>query len=342
LEGTVGTLNNVVIGNLVDLSAVSDVLSRLTQRFPDFRPGGPAWSFANFTSTSLPDFTRLGSIEMRRTWVTGRLSAKSAKIDSLEHLLAAIAQVLLATPAPLECDIGIGFEEKGSKQSKNAFDSIRWQFRNGNHRFGYSANGSRINTDPPYARTAFQELIDLLHLPLSIRENTNGFVLGHTAKGAVDILRSGIENANPSAFYCDIAPLTSSEISALLLSALRLRFSGKLIESCWSVRTSPPHPGRNPDDTTESPQVFRFLSNATVLHAATYELQLEPRLRTLADLESLRPLMNARDSLLLPVGAFTFGPNAFANVDVRATSNGFAVEIASRLPLPTGVRESLT
>lgn len=335
-----GTTNTVVISDLADLTAVSALLTRLTHQHPDFSASGTLpWSFANFTSAALLDPARLSGIEMRRAWIDGTLPAK---LDHVQRHLDSLARILLTTPSPLVGEIAIGFEEQTSKQTKRAYDTILWKFANGRQLFGYSANGSRINDDRAYRRTAFVELIKRLHLPLVMKDLPDGFVLGHARGGELAILAaSGFNDENPSSFFCEIPTLTPEGVSNLLLTALQGSSSGKLIEFHWSVRTSPPHPSRNLDDTTESPQVFRFLATAG-LPADSFDLQLEPRPRTLSDLEVLRSLMGPKDSLLFPVGAFQFAPQAFANVAVRASTRGFAVEISSRLPLPSRFKERFT
>lgn len=335
-----GTTNTVVFRDLADVASVNQLLARLTQQHPDFSPIGPfPWSFANFSSSTLMDPRRLGGMEMRRAWIYGNLPAK---MEHLQQHLAPLVRSLLATPSPLVCDITIGFEEQTSKQSQRAYDTVRWKYTNGRHGFGYSANGSRITDDNTYRKTAFRGLIDLLDLPLIIDDLPSGFILRHAAGGELSIhVAGGFDDENPSSFTCEIPTLTPEGVAELLLSAVHGSSSGKLMSFQWSVRTSPPYAGCNPDDTTESPQVFRFLASAD-LPAHTYDLQLEPRLRTLSDLEVLRPLMGPKDSLLLPVGAFQFAPQAFANVEVRASQHGFTVEVSSRLPLPTGFKNLLS
>jgi len=339
-KADMGTTNTVVISHLADLTAVSGLLARLTQQHQDFSPSGPfPWTFANFTSPTLLDPARLGGIEMRRAWISGTLLAK---LDHVQRHLAPLSRNLLATPSPLVCEIAIGFEEQASKQSKRAYDTIRWKFASGRHHFGYGANGSRISDDHAYRRTAFIELIKRLHLPLVITDVPDGFVLGHANGGVLAIhAASGFNDENPSSFSCEIPPLTPEGVAALLLTALQNSSSGKLITFQWSVRTSPPYAGCNLDDATESPRVFLFLANAG-LPANSYDIQLEPRPSTLNELEVLRSLMGPKDSLLLPVGAFQFAPQAFANVAVRASIKEFFIEITSRLPLPSGITDNFT
>lgn len=321
---------------ITSFSGVSKILNRISDDFADFKPRGPfRGSYLNIRVKQL-SVLPMENVQYAYTTVEGSLPAK---MEVVKQSLVGVIQKLSHPPLGLVAKVSIGFEERSSKQSRRYFDSLGWKTRGGKFLFTYAANGSKASTDVAYLCKMISRLIEQLQLPLSIKSVPQGFILEHTSAGVLDIhMAGGLNDENPSSFSCEIGTVDADLIGTLVLESLEMMGSGKIFEFTWAVYND--LKGRVPDTITDGIEAIRFASSAN-LTAESYEIQSSVTVQRLEDLDAIRLALPAKEEIVVQVGAFKYESDKFANVRVRAGTNGYRVELESRNPIPSGLAAKL-
>ncbi len=320
------------IPHLASLVDVQCVLGAIMKSYPECSGKGPyPWSSLAITRKTPPPLASSSDVILGYTTVTGHLGTK---MESIQSSLASLLGQLNQAPASTVVGVTIGFEEKESKQTTHTADAIEWRKESGSHFFMYAANGSKVRSDADYRQQATQRLIHDLKLPLAIRTAPDGFTLGHTADGKVQVHAArGLDGKNPTTFSCELTMDGGlGRIETMLMNGLAIASSGKLFHYHWFLRTA--RLGRPPGDVKEGGEVLDFM-RASGLTATKYHVGSQLLINDLRALESLRMMFAGSDSLVVQVGAYKITDAQFVNVSVRATDVEYAIELESNRPLPT-------
>ncbi len=331
-----GTSQVKITDVVASFSGVSKILNRISDDFADFKPRGPFRGSPLNIEIKQLSVLLIENVQYALTSIEGSLPAKMGVV---KQSLAGVIKKLSHPPSGLVAKVSIGFEERSSKQSKRNFDSLGWKTKGGRFLFAYAANGSKARTDVPYRCEVITRLIAQLQLPLSIKSVPDGFILERTSAGVLEIhMAGGLNDENPSSFSCEIDTDDAERIGALVLKSLEVMGSGKIFEYTWAVYND--LMGRVPDAITDGIETIRFASSAN-LTAESYEIQSLVTVQRLEDLDAIRLALPAKEEIVVQVGAFKYESDQFANVRVRAGTNGYRVELESRNPIPSGLTAKL-
>lgn len=95
----------------------------------------------------------------------------------------------------------IGFSERGSKQTKSAYDSLYVNTQDdGSVWVGYSSNGSRLQLDVEYAKNRISAFVKEFDLPLSVVDVPSGYILQGDSGGYKALDGLGVNMHNPTSY----------------------------------------------------------------------------------------------------------------------------------------------
>ncbi|MCF6209892.1 MAG: hypothetical protein L3K24_04260 [Gammaproteobacteria bacterium] len=215
------------------------------------------------------------------------------------------------------CMIDIGYEERNSSQSKDAYDVVGLRLDRGKVYFLYSANGSLVCADNSYKREVVGGLIHHLGLDVSIEDGEGYFKLASQGR-ELKITRSGLFGKNPHGFVFELEEQGAGKLVEKLRSALDYLSSGKVITCSW--RCFP----RSMESTPYQDNLFEFfdLVRRQPLPAESYDLSVSIMASSIDDCEGLRTLCKDDDVIFTPLVGFNTSDKYYGEIRVRTTKEG--------------------
>jgi len=140
------------------------------------------------------DFSFLSGVNGYKFDVRYSWNIKEYKEDSLLN----IKDIISHTDGG---NFSIGFSERGSKQTKSAYDSLYVNtLDDGSVWVGYSSNGSRLQLDAEYAKNRISAFAQEFDLPFSVVDAPSGYILQGIPDRFKALRGLGINMHNPTSY----------------------------------------------------------------------------------------------------------------------------------------------
>lgn len=319
---------------LLSTSLIVDLDSRLSQEMKGYGgfQSGSRQSVYLEALESLPELPALTGAKLGRTVISGKLA--SEPWDVFREVLRRAPQLFPAESSQVQ----VGFEERESRQSVRAYDTVSSTFRVGKPFFCYGANGSRVAKEPSYARGFLAEVIEALELPLELTTEGEEYFLRHSRGGTLHLSMKGLKNQNPRAFHCEMEGATEDELVDLMQRFLS-RFAGeKRFGQSWQIWTASnlifkPIP--------EAENLYRSVREAG-FPADEYELQTTVFIDGLEGLDLWQGLVSGDTQMFTELGSVELSKTNWLKTGVVTTSEGHRLEVETRLEMdPAEIEEIL-
>ncbi|MHB0939887.1 MAG: hypothetical protein ACYC6A_26120 [Armatimonadota bacterium] len=274
----------------------------------------------------LPELGAVKGIRFGSINAMGLLSLKKEPFSDFRQILTQGASIARMGRLILH----VGFEEKNSKQTKRGYDVISILIERGKQSWGYSANGSLVSNDPHYCAGFFRRLVEIIQLPLSIREDEQGVHITHTIPGCE--YRGGQQPIYPSGFFCDLPDDSVDQLVSRMEIALQEFASTKRFVYQWDVL--PDLTGRLFQPIPESLELYHMVA-AAGFPAERHEVHVDFFMDTIEGVDALQPLCGAKDVIFSHICSFNIDKDRWANLEVETTMQGHRIRLETRLPVDT-------
>lgn len=282
------------ISRTVDLAGLTQVLSRIRVQL----------GHGSLYGVTEPEVLPSAIFKLERLLLRGRLDG-----TEIQQLPEVFRDLVSWGNGSISC----GFEERASKQSRRAYDSISVRYVDGIYSFAYVANGSRVMTDGAYATEFMSKLIRSAQLPLRLRTNGDAYSL-EPLRHRRDLEPLDQASFGLTGFRCRMDPRSATDVANGLGAILEDIGNGKLFGCGWTATVRAVS-----DESAEGRyRALRVLD----LPAVGYELDFQVRIDRLEDLEHARLQLGGGE---MAIGDSTLSKGVDAFLELKVCGNGYQV-----------------
>ncbi len=308
--------------NRVD--AIADLVRRTFGGVIERSGQEPVFVYLGFAKGQWSRLQALRSLRITDLCLEGRLKAAEASVVPLGSVLQSAAG-----------DIGelgmlvaeVGFELKGTKQSRGYGERVQVRVEKGENAFGYIVNGLPLMTDTPARKGHFERLAGRLDLPLEFIDEDGRFRIVHSGGREVQTW-GGLLEHDPEGFWCPLE-LSCAQLMDKLGIAVREFSSGRIFEVCWRVAF-----GRRSDADADYPATFDQIAELAISKAFPYEklsVDLSFQMADLRDLDALQTLCGDKSKIYTRVISFDFDDIDYGEFELETTATGHRLLLTTKL-----------
>ena len=308
----------------MELDEIRKAASKSFAGFTDFSPVDAQNAFFSHNQR-LPKLTEGVGVELLELTAKGSLPTKIEPWPVFEQVCEQGHEITEIGYITILC----GFEEKNSKQTKRAYDSVSLKVSQGRKFFNYYSNGSRVLKDREYRKTFMAQVLEKVHLPIDYEEKDGHFRLNHASSGELRLWRASFGGLDPAGFFCELPEVSLGDAVRLVQVFLDEFATKKRFLHEWSAGRE--HGGKATKEPDLAKRIYSLVVAAD-LPAETYEVDVEFNLQEPSGVESLRRFCGPDDEIFTRLCSFDLPDDNYAEIIVVTTTRGHLPELTLRLP----------
>jgi len=317
------------VDGLFSIEKILEIRQKVRELFEGFSDFSPEESQRGYFEPKgkLPVFDELEGLSLVMIHIDGYLPSKDETLDTFIEILKQGESII---GDEFHLAVCCGFEEKNSKQTKRAYDTIRVWIRLGKLYFDYGANGSKVNADASYAKDFIKRLIHIMNLPIRIEERDGQYFLAHTSEGELSISRSLWGRGNPTGFSCEVMGTSIEEIVGCVKQFFAECATKKRFDFYWSFGGV--HLGTETVSAHERCKRIYDMAIKANFPADHYFIDIEFTLQDLEGIEVLKSFCGPKDDVYTRLCSFDLPEDNYGEIKIVTTSKGHQLRLTLRTP----------